>query len=224
MGRASVERFSAEGAAVLAIDVNEAQLRDACVASEKAEWCCVDVRSAGAIDAVRSFRPDVLVNAAGVLRRHEVLEHPLGDWRETMDINLKAVFRLSREFARERMNSEGPSAIVNVSSIEASTAAPAHVAYTASKSGIAMLTKAFALELAEHGIRVNAVAPGVTETGMNEGLRADPEKSAWLRGLIPMGRFGRAEEQAAVIAFLASEDASYVTGAVLASDGGWLCQ
>jgi 2-deoxy-D-gluconate 3-dehydrogenase len=96
------------------------------------------------------------------------------------------------------------------------------VAYTVSKSAMLMLTRAFALELAPHGIRVNGIAPGVTETGMNAGLRADPERADGLRRAIPMERFGRPEEQAAAVCFLASDDASYITGSVLPVDGGWL--
>jgi NAD(P)-dependent dehydrogenase (short-subunit alcohol dehydrogenase family) len=87
-----------------------------------------------------------------------------------------------------------------------------------------MPTRAFALELADRGIRVNGVAPGVTETGMNASLRQDPDRSAALRSKIPRGRFARPEEQAAAICFLASDDAAYITGAVVPVDGGFLTQ
>ena len=109
-------------------------------------------------------------------------------------------------------------------SIESFTAAPAHAAYTVSKSAMLMLTRAFALELAAYGIRVNGIAPGVTETAMNASLRADAERAAALRSKVPMGRFAAPEEQAAAICFLASDDAAYITGAVLPVDGGFLTQ
>jgi 2-dehydro-3-deoxy-D-gluconate 5-dehydrogenase len=214
IGRAAAGRLAAEGADVVGLDVAAA---DGVVAA--------DVRSDEALRALAERGPfDVLVNAAGILRRHDLLDHPLDDWRLTMDVNVRAAFRLSREFARGHIERGTRGAIVNVCSIESFTAAPAHAAYTVSKGALLMLTRAFALELAEHGIRVNGVAPGVTETGMNAALRADAGRSAALLGKIPLGRFGRPEEQAAAICFLASDDAAYVTGAVLPVDGGFLTQ
>ena len=139
-----------------------------------------------------------------------------------MDINVRAAFRLSRNFASSRVSLGLGGSIVNVCSIESFTAAPAHAAYTVSKTALAMLTKAMALELGGHGVRVNAIAPGVTETRMNERLRAGPGRSARLRASVPMGRFASPEEQAAAVSFLVSGDASYITGAILAVDGGWL--
>jgi 2-deoxy-D-gluconate 3-dehydrogenase len=223
MGQATVARLAAEGAAVLAVDLSDEGLERA-----SRDWPAdveaqaLDVRDEAAGDALRAWEPDVLVNTAGVLRRHEILDHPVADWQATLDINLKAPLRLSRDFAARLIHVGGRGSIVNVASIEAFTAAPAHAAYTASKGGILMLTRAFALELAEHDIRVNAVAPGVTETAMNRALRDDPERSARLKEPIPMGRFGRPAEQADAIAFLASDEASYITGAVVPVDGGWL--
>jgi 2-deoxy-D-gluconate 3-dehydrogenase len=208
---------------VLAVDLSEEDLENAAREwSAGVEARALDIRAPAATEALREFAPDVLVNAAGILRRHQILDHPLDEWQATLDINLKAPMRLSRDFAAGLIEAGRPGAIVNVSSIEAFTAAPAHAAYTASKGGVMMLTRAFALELADRGIRVNAVAPGVTETGMNRALRDDPERSARLKEPIPMGRFGKPEEQADAIAFLASDEASYITGAVLPVDGGWL--
>jgi len=213
IGRAAVQRLAAEGADVVGLDV------------AATGGVVADVRSDDALRALADRGPfDILVNAAGILRRHDLLDHPLDDWQLTLDVNLRAAFRLSREFARGHIERGTPAAIVNVCSIESFTAAAGHVAYTVSKSALLMLTRAFALELAEHRIRVNGVAPGVTETGMNASLRADPVRSAALLGKIPLGRFGRPEDQAAAICFLASDDAAYVTGAVLPVDGGFLTQ
>jgi NAD(P)-dependent dehydrogenase (short-subunit alcohol dehydrogenase family) len=109
---------------------------------------------------------------------------------------------------------------VNVCSIESFIALPNHVAYTVSKTALLMLTRAFAFELAPAGIRVVGVAPGVTETGMNADLRGHPTAADRLRGKIPLGRFADPEEIANVVAFLASQEASYITGSVVLADGG----
>jgi 2-deoxy-D-gluconate 3-dehydrogenase len=181
----------------------------------------VDIRSDDALELVAAFQPiDVLVNAAGILRRHPFLEHPLESWQETLDVNLKAAFRLSRQYATDHLARGAPGVIVNICSIESFVALPNHVAYTVSKAALLMLTRAFAFELAPHGIRVVGVAPGVTETGMNADLRSDPASAERLRGLIPLGRFARPDEIAAVVVFLASNEASYVVGSVVLADGG----
>lgn len=222
MGRATLRRLASEGAEVLGLDVSEEGLRESCDGIEGATYQAVDIRDSAALDALRDYDPDTLVNAAGILRRHEILKHPIEDWQATLDVNLKAMFRLSRELAAGRVPDRRGGVIVNICSVEAYTAASTHLAYTVSKSGAVMLTKAFAHELAEYGIRVVGIAPGVTMTGMNVALRDDPARSAQLQEPIPMKRFGRPEEQAAVIAFLASNDASYITGAIVPVDGGWL--
>jgi L-xylulose reductase len=248
IGRAVARRLAAEGAAVLGLDTNEEGLAEAFDSLAGASFRAADVRSEEASAA--AAEADVLVNAAGVLERHDFLEHPLEAWLHTLAVNLVAPQRLSRAFARARIDAgadagaqagaagvgggaqAGPpssqedvrGAIVNVCSIESFVALPGHAAYTASKSALLLLTRAFALELAPHGIRVNAVAPGVTQTGMNAALRARPAQSAALSGRVPMGRFATPAEQAAGVCFLASPEASYITGATLPADGGWLTQ
>jgi NAD(P)-dependent dehydrogenase (short-subunit alcohol dehydrogenase family) len=232
IGRAVARRLADEGAAVVGFDLSQDGLRETFAAIPDGQVRVVDVAGAQALAALAEVgQVDVLVNAAGVLMRHGALEHPLQDWRRTLEVNLKAPLRLSRALARahiERGSAAaergGAAAIVNVGSVESFTAIAGHAAYTASKSALLMLTRAFALELAPHGIRVNCVAPGVTETGMNAAVRADPERAAQLLKAIPLGRFATPEEQAAGVCFLASEDAAYLTGAVLPIDGGWLTQ
>ncbi|HEX4837870.1 MAG TPA: SDR family oxidoreductase [Solirubrobacteraceae bacterium] len=222
IGRAVARRLAAEGAAVVGFDSSAAGLEETFGDAPDARRV-VDVATSEGLRALIGAGPaDVLVNAAGVLIRHGVLEHPLEDWNRTLEVNLKAPFRLSREFARGHVRRGTPATIVNVCSIESFVALAGHAAYTASKSGLLMLTRAFALELAPHRIRVNGIAPGVTETGMNAAMRADPDAAGTLASAIPMGRFADPEEQAAGICFLASEEASYITGAVLRIDGGWL--
>jgi NAD(P)-dependent dehydrogenase (short-subunit alcohol dehydrogenase family) len=220
IGRAVARRLAEEGATVVGLDTNEEGLRETFASIPTAHALVVDVGSDEAV--AQAGAADVLVNAAGILERHDLLEHPLGAWQRTLDVNLKAPLRLSREFARARIAANMPGSIVNVCSIESFVALPGHAAYTASKSALLMLTRAMALELAPHGIRVNAVAPGVTETGMNAAVRADSKQAAALTDAIPLGRMATPEEQAAGICFLASPEASYVTGATLRADGGWL--
>ena len=223
IGAAAARRLLADGIRVIAVDRDELLLRDMFRGQPRVEFVTGDVREDGIASLpLRVPGVDVLVNAAGVLRRASILDHTMQDWTETMDINVRAAFRLSRNFAASRVSLGRAGSIVNVCSVESFTAAPAHAAYTVSKTALAMLTKAMALELAGHGVRVNAIAPGVTETRMNEDLRADEDRSARLLANIPMGRFATPEEQAAAIAFLVSDDASYITGAILAVDGGWL--
>jgi NAD(P)-dependent dehydrogenase (short-subunit alcohol dehydrogenase family) len=223
IGRATARRLAAEGAAVVGIDISEAALRETFAGAPDARYEVVDVATSEGPEALLDAGPaDVLVNAAGVLIRHDILNHPLEDWNRTLEVNLKAPFRLSREFARDHVQKGSVATIVNVCSVESFVAISGHAAYTASKSGLLMLTRAFALELAPYRIRVNGVAPGVTATGMNAAVRADPDAAARLASAVPVGRFAEPQEQAAGICFLASEEASYITGAVLAIDGGWL--
>jgi L-xylulose reductase len=224
IGRAAARRLAAEGARVVGLDRVANGLEETFVGLQ-ADWVASDVRSADATRALRDHGPfDILVNAAGILRRHDLLQHPHDEWMLTLDVNLRAPFRLAREFARNHIESGTPGVIVNVCSIESFTAAPAHAAYTVSKSALLMLTRALALELAEHGVRVNGIAPGVTATAMNAELRSDAARSGALLAQIPLGRFAEPEDQAAAICFLASDDGAYITGSVLPVDGGFLTQ
>lgn len=220
IGRAVARQLAAEGANVTGLDLSQGGLEETFDSIPDARRLAVDVGSEAAVAAVGDS--EVLINAAGILLRHDLLEHPLDAWQRTLEVNLKAPLRLSREFARTHIEAGTPGAIVNVCSIESFTALAGHAAYTTSKSALLMLTRASALELAPHGIRVNAVAPGVTKTGLNAAVRADPERAAALTEAIPLGRFATPEEQAAGICFLASPEASYITGATLPIDGGWM--
>jgi NAD(P)-dependent dehydrogenase (short-subunit alcohol dehydrogenase family) len=166
------------------------------------------VSDPAAIDALVGFEPDILVNAARIRRQAGLLEQPHDDWKATLDVNLGAAFRLSRAFARQCLDRGAAGVIVNVASSEAWRTRPRQAAFTASQAGVVMLTKAFALELGQHDVRVVAVAPGAP------GSPAE----------IPMGRPGVPEDVAGAIAFLASADASYLTGVVLPVDGGWLTE
>jgi len=221
IGRAIARRFAADRGEVLAIDRDPNALKQSLGEGLSMHTAAVDVRSSECVDAIAEFGPaDVLVNAAGILRRYSVVEHPVDEWNETLDVNLTAPFRLSRQFSADHLARGEPGVIVNVCSIESFIALPNHVAYTVSKTALLMLTRAFAFELAPAGIRVVGVAPGVTETGMNADLRGHPTAADRLRGKIPLGRFADPEEIANVVAFLASQEASYITGSVVLADGG----
>jgi 2-deoxy-D-gluconate 3-dehydrogenase len=223
IGRATARRLLDEGAEVLGVDRSADGLQDTFAGRDRGRFAVLDLADPGSLEALDSLGDaDVLVNAAGILRRAPILEHSREDWEATLSVNVRAPYRLCGAFARGRMERGRSGAIVNVCSIESFSALPAHAAYTVSKTALLMLTRSFALELAPRGVRVNGIAPGVTETGMNAALRADPERSEALMAAIPMRRFGRPEDQAAAICFLASDDAAYVTGAVLRVDGGWL--
>lgn len=166
----------------------------------------------------------LLVNNAGIIRREDALLHSEADWDAVIDTNLKAVFFTAQAFARELVAKGQEGAIVNIASLLSFQGGIRVPGYTASKHGVAGLTKALANEWAPHGITVNAIAPGYIVTNNTEGLRDDPERSRQILERIPAGRWGRAEDIAGTAAFLCSGAARYVTGAVLNVDGGWLAR
>ena len=230
IGRATAERLAADGANILCVDRDEAGLAEVVGRlGEPHAAFTADLSLASSCQAVVKAalerwdnRIDILVNAAAILIREPILEHSRETWDITFDINLKAPFRLARDVVASMIAGGVQGAIVNVGSIEAVLPLSGHAAYTASKGAITMLTRSAAFETAPHGIRVNAVAPGVTATAMNADLReGDPEGWAAMLTDTPMGRHAQPEEMAAVIAFLASDDASFVTGAIVTADGGW---
>ena len=228
IGRAVALRLAAEGCHLVLIDIVGSVL--SALQSDlpsPALLCAADVSSRADMfrlveQAEQQFgRLDVLVNAAGILRRTGILEHSLKDWNDTLGVNLDGAFWLCQAFTRRLLAAGRTGAIVNIASIEALYPLTDHVAYSASKGALLMLTKAMALDLAPHGIRVNAVGPGAIATNMNADLRADRVRSGALLDGIPMGRFGEPPEVAEVVAFLASDQSSYMTGAFVLVDGGW---
>lgn len=180
-----------------------------------------DAVDAAADDVLARHQVDVLVNNAGVQSRHPAAQFPLEAFDQVLDVNLRAVFQLAQRFGRPMLE-RGDGAIVNLASLLSFQGGLNVAAYAASKGGVAQLTKALANEWAQHGVRVNAVAPGYMTTEMNEALLADPVRLAQLSARIPAGRWGTPADIGNVVVFLASPAAQYVHGQVLAVDGGWM--
>lgn len=165
---------------------------------------------------------DILINNAGIIRRADLLEYSENDWDEVLDVNLKAAFLLSQAVARQMVETKRKGRIVNVASMLTFQGGVRVPAYSASKHGIAGLTKAMANELAPLGITVNAIAPGYMATDNTEALRNDPERNAQISARIPMGRWGTPDDLATSVLFFVSPASDYVTGTILPVDGGWL--
>jgi 2-deoxy-D-gluconate 3-dehydrogenase len=166
---------------------------------------------------------DILVNNAGIIRRADAIDFTEADWDAVIDTNLKSLFFLSQAAAR-RMLPRGAGKIINIASLLSFQGGIRVPSYTASKSGVAGLTRLLACEWAGRGINVNAIAPGYFETNNTEALRADPDRNAAILGRIPAGHWGRPNELGGAAVFLASDAASYVHGVVLPVDGGWLAR
>jgi 2-deoxy-D-gluconate 3-dehydrogenase len=165
----------------------------------------------------------ILVNNAGIIRRADSLDFTEADWDAVIDTNLKSVFFLAQAAARH-MVAQGGGKIINIASMLSFQGGIRVPSYTASKSGVAGLTKILANEWAQHGINVNAIAPGYIATANTEALRADPKRNAEILGRIPAGRWGVAGDLGGAAVFLASSAADYVQGHILAVDGGWLAR
>ncbi|MFW2586646.1 2-dehydro-3-deoxy-D-gluconate 5-dehydrogenase KduD [Sagittula sp. SSi028] len=167
---------------------------------------------------------DILVNNAGIIRRADSVEFSEADWDDVMDTNLKAVFMLCQRFARNAQAAGRAGRIVNIASLLSFQGGIRVPSYTASKHGVAGLTKIFANEWAAKGIMVNAVAPGYIATNNTEALRNDPDRNQAILDRIPAGRWGAPEDIAGAVTFLCTPAAKYITGAVLNVDGGWLAR
>ena len=179
------------------------------------------------IDACVAALPDdldILVNNAGIIRREDTVDFSEADWDDVMDVNLKAVFMLCQRFAKNALARDAGGRIVNIASLLSFQGGIRVPSYTASKHGVAGLTKIFANEWAAKGINVNAVAPGYIATNNTEALRNDPDRSKAILDRIPAGRWGDPEDIAGAVVFLCTPAAKYVTGAVLNVDGGWLAR
>lgn len=175
--------------------------------------------------AVRHLgRLDILVNNAGIIRREDSINFTEKDWDDVMNINIKTLFFLSQAAARQFIKQGTGGKIINTASLLSFQGGIRVPSYTASKSGVAGVTKLMANEWSGYGIQVNAIAPGYMATNNTVQLRADQKRSAELLGRIPAGRWGLPEDLKGAAVFLASKASDYVTGHVLAVDGGWLAR
>jgi 2-deoxy-D-gluconate 3-dehydrogenase len=175
-------------------------------------------------EASQLGRVDILVNNAGIIRRADAIDFTEADWDAVMDVNLKSLFFLSQAVARAMLADGEGGKIINIASLLSFQGGIRIPSYTASKSGLAGLTRLLACEWAGRGINVNAIAPGYFVTNNTAALREDPERNAAILGRIPAGHWGQPEEIGGAAVFLASRAADYVHGITLPVDGGWLAR
>lgn len=225
MGEMMVKLFTEEGAKVVAADINEAALEEKWgtydnvmtvklnVASDE-EWATAIQRTVEAFDKI-----DVLVNNAGISTEKSLHDITIEDWRKLSDINGFGAF-LGMKHVLEPMKSAGKGAIVNISSYTALIGMGLNP-YSASKGAVRAISKAAAADFGKYGIRVNTVFPGVIETPMTQNLESSKDVVAMLIQMTPLQRLGQPEDVAKAVLYLASDDASYITGAELVIDGGY---
>jgi NAD(P)-dependent dehydrogenase (short-subunit alcohol dehydrogenase family) len=228
IGLACAERICSEGGRVALLDQNGEALERAASGLEAPGVLC-DVadpaavgRAVPAASAALGGPIDVLVNAAGVYRIAPAIDLEITEWDRVLEVNLRGSFIVARAVARELIDASCGGSIVNLASTAALRAGATEPAahYNASKAGIVSLTQQLAVEWAPHGIRVNAVCPGVIDTPMLRMMDDREAGEAYLHSGVPLRRLGTPHEVAACVAFLASDRASYVTGAALPVDGG----
>lgn len=189
--------------------------------------CISDVASRDSLEellyeSVRALgKVDILVNSAGRTKRAPTLDFAEGDWNDIIETNLNGTLRACQVFGKHMLE-RGYGRIVNIASLSTFVSLFEVAAYSASKAAVASLTKSLAIEWAKNGVNVNAIAPGVFRTALNEKLLDESPRGREFLARTPMGRFGQVEELAGAAVFLASEAASFVTGEVLVVDGGFL--
>lgn len=175
--------------------------------------------------AVKKFgRIDVMVNNAGIETRTSVLDTTEDQYEKVLEVNLKSAFFGTQIAAKQMIKQGGGGRVINITSVHEDWPMPGNIAYCLSKGGVRMLTRTAAVELAQHGILVVGVGPGAVATPINLSTMKDPKLMEKLRNAIPLGRMAKPEEIANVVAFLASDKASYVTATTIFADGGMMLQ
>jgi len=227
IGRACAEALHAEGAQIIATDI-DAEAAEQTAAALGGIAFTLDVADPAACRAVvqkverRFGRVDVLVNNAGIVAKGDILSLRLEDFDHVLSVNLRGALAMTQAVAWGMADRGQGGAIVNISSVNAQVAIPDQLAYCVSKGGLQQLTKASALALAPHGIRVNAIAPGSIMTDMLGAVNQDAAAKRKLLARTPLGRIGDAGEIGQIAVFLASDQSSYVTGETILADGGRL--
>ena len=247
LGRAAAERFAAEGADLVLADLNAkaGETVAAAITAEtgrQVEFVALDVTEEDETEAlmrhaVDAFgRLDVALAAAGVSsagyisgqvtvriddpEANYLINKPAADWRRVVDINLTGVMLTARAAARAMIGLQSPGSIINIASVAGRVPLAGAAEYSVSKAGVIMLTQVLGRELADYGIRVNAIGPGFIETPMTAGIRQDPEGVEMVMAMTPMQRFGQPSEVASTALFLAGDESSYFTGQTLFPSGG----
>ncbi|MCO4855972.1 SDR family oxidoreductase [Herbaspirillum sp. WGmk3] len=230
IGASISAQLAAKGHTVLVADINleaASKTADALVAAgHRAAALQMDLGSPEAIAQAFAHiekdygRCDVLVNNAGVARTYSFLDYPLDNWLQTMNVNVTGVL-LAGQHAARLMVSKGWGRIVNISSISGIRAGAGRTAYGTSKAAVIGLTRQMAIELAQYGITVNSVAPGPVDTPMTQAMHSEQTRESYYR-LVPMRRYGTADEIASAVCYLAAEESAYITGHVIPVDGGFV--
>ena len=242
IGRSCARRFAAEGARVVLGDINVEAAVEAAAEIESAGGTAYAVRldAAAPADNVAMIqaaldkygRVDAVVAAAGLSHAGYVsgeknarattglLDQSVEDWQRVMDVNLTGVMLVNQAAAKAMIDGGTQGTIVNIASVAAKVPLRGGVDYCVSKAAVWMLTKAFALEMADYGIRVNAIGPGFIETPMTARMGADADGEAWMRSMTPMDRLGTTDEIASTALFLSTDQSSYTTGQILFPAGG----
>lgn len=231
IGRAIALRLAREGASVVVNFLNHPETADEVVKlitdnGGKALSAQADITNEAQVDAMFARAADelggldILVNNAGMETHHEFLDMPLDAWRKVIDVDLTGAFLCAQRAARLMVKAQTGGAIVNISSVHQIIPWGGYAHYCAAKAGLEMMGKTLALELATERVRVNTVAPGAIQTPINQSVWSDPLMMKDLLRKIPTERMGQTEEIASVVAFLCSDEASYMTGSTLFVDGG----
>ena len=232
IGQGIAVSLAQAGAEVVAVGRSSMAETEAAIAAVGGT-CIAHAADLAGMEAVDALVPDIwdrlgpvdiLVNNAGIIRRSDAVDFGEEDWDAVMDLNVKAAFRLCQALARKAFAASRPAKIVNIASVLAFQGGIRVASYTASKHAIVGVTRLLANEWAAKGINVNAIAPGYVVSNNTEALRADADRSADILKRIPAGRWGRPEDIGGTAVYLSSDAASYVHGAVLAVDGGWLAR